>query len=538
MAAITGMNPTAWRDTLREFEYDSEKAAAIVKGILFGVDIEFIGDRQLRRFGRNSRNIEQHAEKVSEIIAKDVEAGKKAGPFPSPPFPHFAVSPIGAVPKKGSSAVRVTHNLSHPFKGNTSINAGVVDVHLPLDTVTRACEAIRSLGLGCFLIKLDVEAAYKQIPVRLEDWHLLGFMWQGQYYYERTLPFGLKSSCRLWDLYAAALHYFFKRIGVPVVVHYIDDFLFIIQFKQQAHDLLAQCLQLCTRLGVPMAAHKTEGPTTRLTFLGIQLDTQTMQASLPREKLDELKRLTTDWCVMKYASMKECESLIGKLNFAASVVRPGRFYLRRLWDHIAQCKKLCKHQHARLRLSKHALGDLEWWSQFIQSWNGVSIMLESEWTQASKIELFMDACNTGYGAACGSEWFAGTWNAKHLEAAYRKKRISMPFLELLALTFTASTWGHKWRGKKVLFRSDCMPVCQAITDRTSRNPASMQLLRHLSALACMHQFDFRCEHIAGEKNTVADILSRSGDCQAFRTALPSAQSHMTRVVEVPLLQQQ
>ena len=71
---------------------------------------------------------------------------------------------------------------------------------------------MRKLGRGCFLIKLDVSAAYKQIPVRREDWPLLGFMWRGEYYYERVLPFGLRSSCRLWDLYAAALHFCFMHL--------------------------------------------------------------------------------------------------------------------------------------------------------------------------------------------------------------------------------------------------------------------------------------------------------------------------------------
>jgi hypothetical protein len=532
------MKPFNWWDALHRFGYDKlhhREALAIMEGILHGVDIEFDGDRTLQRHGTNNPNVYEHTEKVSAVIEKDVKAGKKAGPFDAPPLPHFAVSPIGAVPKKSDpSTIRVTHNLSHPFKGTTSVNSGIRDEAFSLDTVNTACDAIRRLGYACYLIKLDVEAAYKLIPVREEDWHLLGFMWEGKYYYERTLPFGLKSSCRLWDLYAAALHHFFTRLGVDVVIHYIDDFLFVIQSKQRADDLLIQCLELCKHLGVPMAAHKTEGPTTRLTFLGIQLDTESMQASLPEEKLSELKRLTTDWCEMKQASTNECEIMAGKLNFASYVVRPGRFYMRRIWNHLALCKRLCKHPDAKLQLSKEALADLQWWRDYIHQWNGISIMLEHEWTQAHKIELFMDACNTGYGAACGNEWFAGTWTAEHLAAAHRKQRISMPFLELLALTFTAATWGHKWKGKKVLFRSDCMPVVQAIQDRTSRNPSSMYLLRYLSSLACQHHFDFRCEHIAGIDNDVADILSRSGDCSQFRSALPSAQQHMTPVVFVPL----
>ena len=47
----------------------------------------------------------------------------------------------------------------------------------------------------------------------------------------------------------------------------------------------AEALQIldvtCAQLGVPIAAHKREGPTTCLTFLGIELDTVSFELRLP-----------------------------------------------------------------------------------------------------------------------------------------------------------------------------------------------------------------------------------------------------------------
>lgn len=37
------------------------------------------------------------------------------------------------------------------------------------------------------------------------------------------------------------------------------------------------------RLGVPLGTHKTEGPSTMLTFLGIELDTQVGVLHLPAD---------------------------------------------------------------------------------------------------------------------------------------------------------------------------------------------------------------------------------------------------------------
>jgi len=161
-------------------------AAAIVRGITHGVDIGFEGARNVSRPSRNLRSAldgDRVEQMVADIILADVAAGKKAGPFDSPPFAHFSYSPIGAVMKGGSwDKIRVIHHLSFPFGGD-SINAGVRDEELVLGRFDDACDAIRALGPGCFLVKLDVEAAYKQVPVRVEDRALLGLQWNGRFYY-------------------------------------------------------------------------------------------------------------------------------------------------------------------------------------------------------------------------------------------------------------------------------------------------------------------------------------------------------------------
>ncbi len=57
-------------------------------------------------------------------------------------------------------------------------------------------------------------------------------------------------------------------------MHYLDDFLLIgapASVECDAH--LSTLLTTFDRLGLPVAPKKLEGPTTRVTFLGIELDT-------------------------------------------------------------------------------------------------------------------------------------------------------------------------------------------------------------------------------------------------------------------------
>lgn len=436
------------------------------------------------------------------------------------------------MPKRGSSKIRVIHHLSHPYGGD-SINASITDVFAPLGRFDQAVWFIQQLGRGCFLIKLDVEAAYKQVPVRAEDWPLLGFKWQGKWYYERVLPFGLKSSCRLWELYATALHKIIERVtGEKCVVHYIDDFLFVIKTRAAAQLALDTTLRVCVALGVPMAADKTEGPTTCLTFLGVELDTIKMIARLSDVRLLEFRRLLEDWEGATHASIEALKSLLGKLCWATHVVRPGRAYLRRLIDFTTAAERKGPGPHF---LTLTARQDVRWWRNFIPKWNGISLLYEREWSDAPLIELFMDACEVGYGASYGDQWFYGQWTQEQYHRARGPKDTrSMPFLELLALVLAAATWGHQWAGKRITFRSDCMPVVQALDyrKRSSKIERLNSLVRHLTFLAALHGFDFRCQHISGVTNIAADRLSRQ-DVPGFRLVRPTSLALPSPIGKLP-----
>lgn len=56
-------------------------------------------------------------------------------------------------------------------------------------------------------------------------------------------------------------------------MHYLDDFLFVGKSGTTHCEILLNGFKtLCSELGVPLAHEKTEGPATRITFLGVELD--------------------------------------------------------------------------------------------------------------------------------------------------------------------------------------------------------------------------------------------------------------------------
>jgi hypothetical protein len=194
------------------------------------------------------------------------------------------------------------------------------------------------------------------------------------------------------------------------------------------------------------------------------------------------------------------------------VVRHGRTFTQFLRDLLAAHERLILIRNpSAITIDGNSRDDIAWWIDFMQQWNGISLLWDLEWMDSSsQIQPHTDACVSGYGAVCGSSWFHGRWSSE-LESLAQEgthSRDSMPWKELYAIVVAACTWGHLWQRKKVVFFSDCLPVVQALEKGSSRTRGIMQLIRILHHQAAKHSFHYRIKHIPGVENTIADELSR------------------------------
>ncbi|KAJ1178040.1 hypothetical protein NDU88_003289 [Pleurodeles waltl] len=105
----------------------------------------------------------------------------------------------GIVPKKDPGQFRLIHNLSAPR--GSSVNKAIDPVlcSVRYATVDQALEKLRVLGRGTLLAKTDTEAAFQLLPVHPEDYHLLGFQYNGDYFYDKCMPMGCSVSCSYFE---------------------------------------------------------------------------------------------------------------------------------------------------------------------------------------------------------------------------------------------------------------------------------------------------------------------------------------------------
>ena len=433
--AATPLRTIEWQRELHTHP-NKQWVQHLLQGLRFGFRIGYRGMRCFR-LSRNLTSALIRPEVVTQYLETETNLGRTLGPFPDSPLPCLQCSLLGAIPKKSSDKWRLIMHLSYP--DNSSINSGICrdDFSLLYSSVDDAIKNILHLGQGCYLAKFDIQSAFCLVPVHPDDWDLLGMHWEGQFYIDTVLPFGLRSAPFIFNKLATALEWILQCHGIEFLLHYLDDFLLVASTSALCGAQLRLARALCSLLGVPLADDKFDGPTTCIRFLGILLDTIAMEARLPQDKLERLTKMVDDWLARRTASKSDLQSLLGHLYAAAKVVPPGRTFTRRLVDHLKQAGAA-----EAIQLSEEALADLRWWQQYLGDWNGKSFFQEPFFTPAADIQLFTDASGTiGFGAYFNGNWLNGRWTPE-------QAKWTIAWKELYAIAIAAAAWAPFFQRKK------------------------------------------------------------------------------------------
>lgn len=520
------VSPLDWRQWQASLSRHPDKAFAdfVVGGIRDGFRVGYVGTpADCKKAPKNMRSAKEQRAVINAYLADECAEGRILGPFEEQVLPQLHVSRLGVVPKHTPGSWRLIVDLSSPE--GLSVNDGISRERCSLSyvSVRSAAEAVARLGRGALLAKIDIKAAYRMLPVHPDDRWLLGMQWEGALFVETALPFGLRSAPKLFTAVADALEWIVEQEGVHPIMHYLDDFLLLGPPGQAvcAHNLEV-LLSAFSRLGVPVAWEKLVGPTTRLTFLGIELDTVAMLMRLPERKLAELRELLVQWRGKHSCHKKELESLVGKLQHAATVVQPGKSFLRRLFELLAGTEKV--HHHISLRGG--ARSDITWWDTFLELWNGVSIIPPLAKNLPTH-HVFTDAAGKfGCGAVWDRLWLHHGWQSNLQLRA-------IATLELLPIILAAMVWGRRWSGSLVVVHCDNQAVVTIVNSGYSKDKDIMHMIRCLFFIRAHWDFQLLAEHIPGENNKAADAISRNNFPLFFQVS-PDAAPQATPIPQALL----
>ena len=522
---ISPLKPGVWEYHLQSLP-DRECADYLVSGLKQGFRIGF-NYEQCSITGARSNMLSalQHSEVIDSYLQEEMKMGRIAGPI-DPQSCTLHVNRFGVVPKGHQTGKwRLILDLSHPE--GRSINDGVDPAlcSLTYTSVDWAVRMVLNTGRGALLANLDLESAYRMIPVHPDDRPLLGMKWREQYMVDATLPFGLRSAPKIFNVVADCLNWVFRKHGVTSI-HYLDDFLIVGRGdSRECDDSLKKALQLCSELGVMVSFKKLEGPSSTLSFLGILLDTVKLELRLPEEKLHRLKEMIQLWCGRKSCTKRELLSLLGHLHHACQVVAPGRSFLRRM----IALSKVAKQLHHHIRLNAGFRSDLEWWAIFLADWNGVSMMRDDSHIPATETVTSDASGSWGCGAftARVGQWFQCRWPTSW-------SHVHITCKELLPVVVACAIWGRKWSGSKVECITDNAAVVAIVNSGKSQDELAMHLMRCLFFFTASWNITVHATHIAGKENVAADALSRD-NLPLFFQVVPQAASRRATPIPEELL---
>ncbi|KAK3259604.1 hypothetical protein CYMTET_31407 [Cymbomonas tetramitiformis] len=182
------------------------------------------------------------------------------------------------------------------------------------------------------------------------------------------------------------------------------------------------------------------------------------------------------FCVEKKFN-RRLASFTGLCQSVYLAVPAARLYLRELYFVLAEKRSW----GAKVKISRAAPGDLEWWSR-----------LPDEQVERAQDLAIPDE----------SEDEMRNWHITHLE--------------LEAVYKTVQAFLKELEGKVVRLYCDNQAVVAMLSHFTSRNPDLMRRMRRLWLLLDLHDIELQARYIRGEANMWADNLSRCEDLDDWR----------------------
>ena len=150
------------------------------------------------------------------------------------------------------------------------------------------------------------------------------------------------------------------------------------------------------------------------------------------------------WVNKSAASVKQVQSLVGKLSFCAVAVRAGRVFFARILNFLRNME-----HSAMTELTQEFKADLGWWMRVMPLCNGKSMIPPNEWVAPNTL-FSTDASLEGLRGWSDGQYFCEKF-PPHIRY---DPEISINELEMLTLVIALKIWAHKISGKNALVQCD------------------------------------------------------------------------------------
>ena len=211
-------------------------------GIKNGFPITNKGCKIAEAEAKNHKSATLHSRRT--LVEKELKTQIELGNYVIASEKPAIMSPLGAISKDDGS-VRLIHDGSLPE--GFSMNEYTDHHSVPYQTLQDACRLAKPVY---FCAKLDLQSAYRSVPIQPDDYKATGLAWRFQgedtdtYLFDARLPFALACGPSHFSRLSNAIRRMMYRKGYKGVVSYIDDFLLACETYEECKEALLYLINL------------------------------------------------------------------------------------------------------------------------------------------------------------------------------------------------------------------------------------------------------------------------------------------------------
>ena len=398
------------------------------------------------------------------------------------------ISNLFLVAKKGSASFRPVINLK-------SLNRHIPYTKFKMEGWLEIREAIFP---NCYFARIDLKDAFLSVTMHPDSQPFLTFLWRGYSYCWSRLPFGLKTSPRVFTKLMKPVFAHLRQAGITLIV-YLDDFLLISDSSDTLTSQVKHTTDLLTALGYTVNFEKSSlTPTRQITFLGFVIDSVTMRLSTPDEKLQQIKALLASITAHNRVSLRDLSRALGKLNSLCTIVRSIRYHCHSITQVVSHAARGTTDFSSLISVTPEMRQDLLW------SYNNINSLAQGPIHPplVSK-QITSDSSSKGWGAWSDDDSTGGSWNETD-------RQLHINALELKAILLAVKNLAAHLSDTSIAIRTDNTTAMHCINNFGSlRSPTLNALARELWSWAFDHKIFLKATYLPGAQNSLADSLSRT-----------------------------
>ncbi|KAK3268095.1 hypothetical protein CYMTET_23384 [Cymbomonas tetramitiformis] len=388
----------------------------------------------------------------------------------------LGVIALGMVEKvrKGKVKYRPVSDYSRPKVGG--VNARIA---LEPDEYSTVKDAYALLRPEYFMVKVDLENAYRSLGVASMFWPSQCFGFDVERYMDTRAPFGNRALPGIFTRFTRAIVAWMQARGMPCV-GYLNDFFCVGRMRAEAEEHMMRLVEFVSFLGFCVITEKCEGPTRRIEFLGVLLSTEgeVCTAAIDEDRAEHVLARGRELRAQAARGMvrrKALESLLGLLAFCSQMVWGLSLYTMRGFAFLAATT-------ARRTVVLHR-------------WE----VDERHFATDASGELGFGVC----GKSCFSYSAGQIWHACRTSRGSPGSR----GWRRLGVWWAVALWGHRMPGTTVVVNIDNTAAMFQVS-RWWGPGAYLPLRKQIFYVCSKHNIRLQPVYIKLKDNLLADLLSR------------------------------